>query len=212
MKAKLGVILVVLGSVLVASALGLFLYNELEQMRASDSVNALMPQLAEAIRERQTEEEEEPEESVTVPMPTVAPVEQDWIQAMPVVEIDGHAYIGFLSIPSQEIEWPIMKDWDYEKLEIAPCRFTGSYFSDNLVIMGHNYRRHFRKITTMRVGDTVIFTDVDGQSITYEVVALDVLDPMAVEDMTAGEYDLTLFTCTYGGRSRLTIRCNRIAT
>jgi hypothetical protein len=25
--------------------------------------------------------------------------------------------------------------------------------------------------------------------------------------MTDGEYDLTLFTCTYGGKSRVTVRC-----
>ena len=28
--------------------------------------------------------------------------------------------------------------------------------------------------------------------------------------MTSGEYDLTLFTCTYSGEARVTVRLNRI--
>ena len=52
---------------------------------------------------------------------------------------------------------------------------------------------------------------MDGVTITYKVVAKDILDPTAVEEMTEGTYDLTLFTCTYGGQSRVTVFCDRIA-
>ena len=40
--------------------------------------------------------------------------------------------------------------------------------------------------------------------------AVDILDHTAVEDMISGEYDLTLFTCTYGGENRVTVRCDRV--
>ena len=46
-------------------------------------------------------------------------------------------------------------------------------------------------------------------NVLYTVVALDVLHPQAVDEMTAGDYDLTLFTCTFGGKSRVTVRCMR---
>jgi sortase A len=49
---------------------------------------------------------------------------------------------------------------------------------------------------------------MDGKTTVYTVVGTDVLDPSAVEVMTAGEYDLTLFTCTYGGASRVTVYCD----
>ena len=65
--------------------------------------------------------------------------------------------------------------------------------------------------SSLRSGDSVIFTDMDGVITSYQVVALDVLHPTAVEEMTAGFYDLTLFTCTYGGKSRVTIYCNKIS-
>lgn len=28
--------------------------------------------------------------------------------------------------------------------------------------------------------------------------------------MTSGDYPLTLFTCTYGGKSRITVRCDAV--
>ena len=76
--------------------------------------------------------------------------------------------------------------------------------------MAHNYDRHFGRIRNLRSGDRVTFTDMEGTTVEYEVVALEILEPMAIEEMTAGEFDLTLFTCTYGGKSRVTIRCDRV--
>lgn len=51
------------------------------------------------------------------------------------------------------------------------------------------------------------FLDMNGALSGYEVVEVDTLESSAVEAMTSGEYDLTLFTCTYDGRSRVTVRC-----
>ena len=31
--------------------------------------------------------------------------------------------------------------------------------------------------------------------------------PTSVQEMTDGDWDLTLFTCTVGGKSRVTVRC-----
>ena len=44
----------------------------------------------------------------------------------------------------------------------------------------------------------------------YEVAAVEVLKSTAVEEMKAGDWDLTLFTCTYGGKSRCALRCRLI--
>ncbi len=66
------------------------------------------------------------------------------------------------------------------------------------MIAGHNYTtHHFGTLYELEEGDKVIFTDMDGVVTHYQVVALDILQPTAVEEMTAGAYDLTLFTCTY---------------
>ena len=103
-----------------------------------------------------------------------------------------------------------MADWSYPQLRIAPCRYSGSIWSDDMVLMAHNYARHFGQLSRLSIGEEVIFKDVNGITITYEVMAIDTLNPTEVEDMTSGEYDLTLFTCTYGGKSRVTVRCDRL--
>ena len=114
-------------------------------------------------------------------------------------------------IPELELELPIMADWSYPKLQIAPCRYTGSVRGEDLVIMAHNYASHFGGLSKLLEGDSVIFTDMDGIVTEYEVVAQDVLDPYAVEEMTSGEFDLTLFTCTFGGHNRVTVYCDMVS-
>ena len=200
MRRKFGTVLIVLGCLLIAGALGLFFHNQQEQIQAAAASQEAIPKVVEAIRTRQ-QAETEPVSTE----PTAAPV-----QVMSVVEIDGYGYIGFLGIPSLELELPVMADWTYPQLQIAPCRYAGSTFTDDLVVMAHNYPKHFGQLRDMRAGDLVTFTDMDGQTTEYTVAALDVLSPTAVEDMTSGDYDLTLFTCTYGGQSRIAVRCDRL--
>ena len=103
---------------------------------------------------------------------------------------------------------PVMGSWDYKRLQIAPCRYYGSIGGEDLVPMAHNYASHFGRIDELQPGDTVCFTDMDGISIWYQVTVRDLLPPTAVEEMTSGGSDLTLFTCTYGGRSRVTVHCD----
>ena len=126
---------------------------------------------------------------------------------MPVLEVDGRNYIGVLSIPSLELELPIMEDWSYPDLRVAPCRYSGSVYSKDIVIAGHNYERHFGGLKGLAEGDEVRFTDAAGNVFVYSVSLLETLAPTAVTEMQSGGWDLTLFTCTYGGANRVTVRC-----
>lgn len=195
---KLGPLLIVLGLLLITGALSLHLRNQAEQNRAALASQTVIPKVVEAIEQRQfqspAEEKKEPEPE----------------RLMPVTKIDGYDYIGFLSIPSLELELPVMSQWSTSQLQIAPCRFSGTTYGNDLVLMAHNYDRHFGPLMDLRPGERLSFTDMDGVTVEYDVTVLDILEPTAVEEMTAGDYDLTLFTCTYGGHSRVTVRCNRI--
>lgn len=198
-----------LGTALIFGALSLFLYNQREDTEAERISVELMPQLMEAIEEKEVS----PTEPATYEQPVGTPLEYLDPSAfiMTEVEIDGYAYIGYLSIPRLELELPIMADWDYPRLQIAPCRYTGSVRGEDLVLMAHNYASHFGNISQLKPGDSVIFTDMDGIVTVYEVVAQDILDAYAVEEMIAGDFDLSLFTCTYGGKSRVTVYCDRVS-
>ena len=193
-----------LGTVLLAGALALLLWNQQEAQAAEESSVELMTRLVEELEE--IEDSTVPLEYVGVPVEYLDPSAFEMTE----VEINGHMYIGYLSIPSLELELPIMSGWDYSKLQIAPCRYYGSVMGEDLVLMAHNYPKHFGKISQLKEGDSVVFVDMDGITTRYEVVAQDVLDPYAVEEIVAGDFDLTLFTCTYGGASRVTVYCDQV--
>lgn len=129
---------------------------------------------------------------------------------MPTVEVDGNEYIGILRIPSLSLELPVMSQWSYRSLKISPCRYAGSAYSGGLVVAAHNYSSHFGRIKNLAPGDEITFTDVDGNVFEYAVAEIETLSPFATEEMTSGGWDLTLFTCTIGGASRVTVRCERI--
>lgn len=149
------------------------------------------------------------QETTTVPPQTLAPETEPTapVPEMPTQTVNGWDYIGYLSIPSLELTLPIQSQWSYEGFRVAPGRFAGSTYSKDLVLAAHNYPQHFGHIGDLQPGDTVCFTDMDGHVTHYRVAALETLAPEDVEGMLSGEYDLTLFTCTVGGKSRVTVRC-----
>lgn len=212
MRRKLGMIFMIIGTVLVLAALSLTVWNQREARQADRSAQAVLPQIYQELEHAQERQTEEPE-ALGVPDSAQSKFAFDSSAfqdpTMTEVEIDGYKYIGYLSVPALALELPVMSEWDYRRLRVAPCRYTGSTKTDNLVIMAHNYARHFGNLTQLTEGELVFFTDMDGAASCYEVAEVVTMKPTAVEEMTAGEYALTLFTCTYGGRSRVAVRCDR---
>lgn len=206
MKRKWGIGLMTIGTGLILAALSLFLYNRWEETQAARSVENLLPQVVKQIETNiQNSEQTDTPSMPDTPVELLKPEDVEMKQ----IEIDGYGYIGYLSVPALNLELPIMGDWDYARLRIAPCRYYGTVRGENLVLMAHNYSRHFGRLSELEPGDEVLFTDMDGEITHYQVAARDVLQPGAVEEMTSGTYDLTLFTCTYGGQSRFVIFCEK---
>lgn len=197
MRKKMGVLCVALGALLILAAAGLAVYNHIEAEHAAEAADDTLVQIKGAIGQPDTDKQPENTE----------PLEQS--DEMPVVEIDGYGYIGYLSIPTLELELPVMSEWDYTRLKIAPCRYFGSTKTDDLVICGHNYTRHFGTLKNLQPGDQVFFTDMDGVTVAYEVKEVETLRPTQISEMTESGYDLSLYTCTYGGQARVTVRCDR---
>lgn len=205
-----GKIFTAIGLLLLLAALCLTAYNLMTDAMASMQVQvtleALKPELEEA----------EASEAVSVQPVRETALEEipDYLlnpqMDMPVKTVDGADYIGLLSLPAISLELPVIDQWSYESLRLAPCRYSGSAYTHNLVILGHNYAGHFRELKKLQPGDAVTFTDMDGNVFSYEVMALETLAPTAVEEMTEGDWDLTLFTCTVGGTTRLAVRCEAL--
>lgn len=190
MRDKLGKLCIILGIILVLAAVLLLVRNIYEAKQAERAAKDVLAEMMEQIDQ-------------------VSGTPDFYGSEMKTAKIDGYEYIGCLSIPAVGIELPVMAEWDYSRLKLAPCRYSGSVNTGDLVIAAHNYSTHFRSLWHIPIGETVYFTDMQGIRSTYEVEDVETLSPTSVEDMTEGEYPLTLFTCNYGGSARVTVRCSR---
>lgn len=126
--------------------------------------------------------------------------------------VDGIGYIGILEIPALSLKLPVISNWSNENGKIAPCRYSGSVYQNDLILCAHNYESHFGKLELLEVGDSVKFTDMGGLELSYQVHQSQILDGTDVENIRQGDWDLTLFTCTPGGKQRYVVRCKRIVS
>lgn len=195
-KAK-GNIFIISGLLLLAAALCLAGYNRWDSKRAEKASDEIVEKLAGTVYDH-----------VSYGDPTGYSINRE----MPTEEIDGYDYIGIIEIPSLGLSLPVMAEWDYTRLKISPCRYTGSYYTDDMVVCAHNYAKHFSHIKWIEMGAEVYFTNVEGELFRYTVSNRETVQPTAVGDMidSDGDWDLTLFTCNTGGRTRCAVRCIRI--
>ena len=199
MRKILSGVLIGLGILLILGAAGLLLYNRQEADEAASVSAKVLPRISEYV--------EAARETATVP-----PLETDPAappREMPVAEIDGQLYVGVLSIPAIDYEVQVLSECNLDLLRLGACRFYGSTYTGDLVICAHNYNRLYSAVASLKQGDPVYFTDMDGLTWSYEVADLETLGPNMVEEMNHSGYELTFFTCTYGGQARLTLRCVR---
>ena len=188
MPKKSGVILISLGAVLILAALLLFLYNRGEDRRAGQEAESLLEDARSAISANAAPEEpqEEPAEEIT------------------------YDNAGVIAIPDLSLELPVIDQWSYDRLKVAPCRQSGAAADGDLVIAAHNYKSHFGYLDRLQPGASVIFTDMEGTVYRYAVEEIRRLEPEDAEDVSSvfsSEYPLVLYTCTPGGKARVAVFC-----
>ncbi|MBR3679657.1 MAG: sortase [Oscillospiraceae bacterium] len=213
MKNK-GLIMILLGTVLLLAAVSLVIYNISEDRNGGKYAQSALTIML----------EEMPETRYATTTATTAYSEDLFAEyettttttiADDVVMIEDRPYIGMIEVPSQQIQLPVLQDWNKEFLQYAPCRYSGSPKTNSLVLAGHNYTKHFGKLFSVNVGDPIYFTDVNGLVYQYAVTYVEVLEGGDIEgmlDQDMSRWDLTLFTCTLSGQSRMTVRAERVMT
>ncbi len=182
---KRGFIFIVFGCMLILSALSMYLFNAEEDKLAGESSRALYESFAQEVKYIYPHEIEEEEK----------------------MELGGYPMFGSIKIESLGITLPVLDNWNYDMLKVSPCRYTGSLDGKDLIIMGHNYKSHFKPLEEISEGADVIFTDIGGNEYTFTVAALEMLDKTDVDKLDTKQYPLTLFTCNYSGQGRIVVRC-----
>ena len=214
-KDRAGTIMIIIGVVLIAACIGLFVWNLLDAERAREDMDERLNLVTRAIEERLKNpgESSDPGESST----SVSADQKN----MPVVKLDGYEYIGRITIPSISIDLPVLAEWDDNRLWINPCRYTGNYKTDDMVICAHNLDSHFGGLLNIGIGEKVIFTAVDGKVYNYIISNRETVQPTSIDEMILNmnnakeeggleDWDLTLFTCHLGGQTRCAVRCIRV--
>lgn len=206
-----GKILRYAGGLLVLGAFCLTLCNLWDENRAARSAEESLQQIIDQMPQSRTQSQL-PNSAESEPQTQSRSVPEDSHLSgtgleMPAVEVDGELYIGVISLPKLEIVLPVMKDWSNAALRVSPCRYQGSPYEGNMIIIAHNYRRHFGRLWAMEAGDSIAFTDTDGKEFCYEVLEVQRLSDPTMEEIEKGEWDLILFTCTTEGSGRIVVRC-----
>ena len=195
-KRRVGLATMIIGILTVTAGLGLCGYNLWDNHRAGTQAYAALDAIV-----RHQKEAADPNRTP----PGLSP---DSDRELPALEVDGHRYIGTVSIPIIDVTLLVQEDWSPALLKTSPCRYMGSPYRGDLIICAHNYTAHFGRLKNLLPGNEVIFADVEGNEFCYTVVELETLAGTAMEEMESGTWDLTLFTCTLGGRMRVAVRCD----
>lgn len=223
MMRRFGTLLTAIGLLLMAGGLGLVIYNMWDNNRAGDASDAILKQIEEEQADMGVSNAPAPPSRSDKDVDDRVTDKDAWRygQTMPVTLVDGFQYIGILEIPSLGIRLPVMDTWDYDRLRISPCLYSGSYYTDDMVICGHNYQRHFSPIKGVDIDADVCFITADKVIYHYTVSNRETVQPTSVEQMIRNmnnrdpedgdmeDWDLTLFTCNTGGQTRCAVRCIR---
>ena len=188
---------IILGLLFGIAAIGWYLYNDMDEQRVRHETETALEEVQIAMENAKRSEVKRAGSTDRI------------AGEMQYVEADGYRYIGYIHIPVLNLSLPIQSDWDMKKLKVSPCRYSGSIAGGDLIIAGHNYRAHFSPIKTLPEGTQIIFEDVLGNRTVYRVSEIQLINREDVPIMLgdSDKWDLTLFTCNYGGRARVTLRC-----
>jgi len=132
---------------------------------------------------------------------------------------NGKTYstVGSISIPSINVNYPILSETTDALLKVSVCKFWGCDPNEvgNLCIAGHNYRnkKFFSKAINLVVGDIIEITDLNDETLQYSVYDKYTVDPNDVSctsQLTNGKKIVTLITCTNDSQQRVVIKAEAI--
>lgn len=115
----------------------------------------------------------------------------------------GYKVVGIISIPKLGIQYPIFNVDNTATLKIGTAAIYPSNVEEalnspgNVVIAGHNYRnkRMFSKLYTLKNGDSIVITNVNGVRLEYKVY----------NNYTAGANDFDYATRETNGRTEISL-------
>jgi len=129
--------------------------------------------------------------------------------------IDGKTYetIAIIYIPTLDIQYPVLSSTSKELLKISLNKYWGPNPNKigNFCIVGHNYNdeKFFGKLDNIKIGEYVQLTDMSGKTLQYKVYDTYIVNPEDTDctsQLTNGETEITLITCTKDFKQRFIVK------
>lgn len=131
--------------------------------------------------------------------------------------IKGHKVVGIIKIPKVKLEYPILETTTEETLNLSITKFWGNEINEigNVTLAGHNNLSGvmFGKIRKLENGDIIELTDIQNTTLKYEVFKTYIIDPNDISCILPEKEDsieVTLITCTTGGKERFIVKAREI--
>lgn len=102
-----------------------------------------------------------------IPEPQGAVPEERRDNTMSTLTIDGTDFVGILEFSQYDSVLPVCVKW--ESPTKYPCKFSGSVYDRTLQIGGTSQKGQYDFYRDISVGDSVFFTDMEGNRFSYSV-------------------------------------------
>ena len=140
-----------------------------------------------------------------IPEPQGAGLEERSDHTMPLLSLDGIDFVGILEMPLQEAALPVCADWAEHQKYLS--RFDGSIYDGSMQIGGTSQKGQMDFFREISVGDSVLFTDMEGNRYHYTVTDLRYAPHADQNTLQRADGELTLFVKNLFAFEYLIISC-----
>lgn len=181
----------ILGVVLIAAAVGLYVTRTAAISEAEQKTSEIAEQIENLL-----------------PTRTAGAAGEYFENGMPAYSIDGTDYVGLLQVPNLGIERPILSKWSSKGVIICPSKYYGSVYTGTMVIGGSTHKGQMDFLSQLDLGYKVVVTDMLGNEFSYEIKRIDRANDVNEELLISEEYSLTLFTYQRSEKKYIVVRCD----
>ena len=125
---------------------------------------------------------------------------------LPTLSVNGTDFVGIIEMPKYSCALPVCANWG--KTSSYPCLFDGSIYDSSLQIGATTQKGHYEFYRELSVGDTVYFTDMEGNRYSLEITSLRYETHANKTTLTRENAALTLFVKNIYSFEYLIVSCN----